>query len=139
MTLRPHRRPRSVRSGAVPQPAGRCRTGSRGYLTVVAPGAWLDYTLYWRAPGPSAPTQNYHGFVHLVNGGGQMLTGHDQLPGDGLRPPVLWDLFSDQPDHYDMQIPVDAPSGLFWPHVGVYRAGGLALLPARPAGPAPWR
>jgi len=97
-------------------------------LTVVAPGAWLDYTLHWRALGPL--TQNYHGFVHLVDGDGQMLCGHDQLPGDGLRPPVLWDPFSDQPDHYDLQIPRDAPSGLYWPHVGLYQAGDLALLPA---------
>ena len=96
-------------------------------MTVVAPGTWLNYTLHWRALGPV--TQNYHGFIHLVDGAGHVLAGRDRLPGTGLRPPVLWDTFSDEPDCYMLQIPPDASSGLYWPRVGLYQPDTLTLLP----------
>ena len=94
---------------------------------VVRPGDSLEYTLYWRAR--QALLQNYHGFVHLVDREGRPFAKQDQLAGWLSRPPMLWDIFSLQPDRYPLRIPKDAPSGLYWPTVGLYEFKGMELLP----------
>ena len=98
---------------------------------VVRPGDSLEYTLYWRAR--QALLQNYHGFVHLVDRGGRPIVKQDQLAGWLSRPPMLWDIFSLQPDRYPLRIPKDAPSGLYWPTVGLYEFKGMELLPVEDA------
>ncbi|NJN83196.1 MAG: hypothetical protein HC802_13535 [Caldilineaceae bacterium] len=97
-------------------------------LPVSRVGDTVEYTLYWRSLKPI--TENYHGFVHLVDEAGTSLVQRDQLPGPVLSPPMLWNRFYPQPDIYRLQIPEDAESGLYWPLVGLYRFENQARLPA---------
>jgi hypothetical protein len=102
---------------------------------VALPGQALDLTLYWQALGPVA--MNYHGFAHLVDNTGRSLVQQDQLPGPYFRPPMLWDRYHLQPDSYHLRIPKDAPSGLYWPTVGLYDMGTRERLPVSNAAEKP--
>ncbi|HLE73137.1 MAG TPA: hypothetical protein VI688_02720, partial [Anaerolineales bacterium] len=93
---------------------------------VVQPGDLLEYTLYWRALSPI--TENFHGFIHLVDARQEALVKHDQTIGGWLRPTYLWDTFQIQPDTYRLLIPDTATNGLYWPQVGVYRFENLEHL-----------
>jgi hypothetical protein len=95
--------------------------------TVVRPGDYLRYRLYWQALRPLQ--QNYHGFVHLVNVHGWPLVQEDQLPGPFFHPPLLWDTYHPQTDTYLLRIPEDAPSGLYWPATGMYNFATMQRLP----------
>ena len=103
-----------------------------GKPPVVASGAYLRYTLDWQATGAIA--KNYHGFVHLTDITGRPLVQEDQLPGPFFRPPLLWDRAYVQSDIYLLRLPVDAPSGLYWPEVGMYDFDTRDRLPVRTAG-----
>lgn len=94
---------------------------------VVKAGAYLRYRLHWQAL--RTPTQNYHAFVHLVDSRSQPLAQQDQLPGPFFRPPLLWDPYRSVTDGYLLRVPVDAPSGLYWPAVGMYNFTTLERLP----------
>ncbi len=94
---------------------------------VVRAGDNLEYTLYWRAL--RALQKNYHGLLHLVDREGRPIAKQDQMAGSLFRPPMLWDLYSLQPDRYALRIPRDTPSGLYWPMVGLYQFKGVDLLP----------
>lgn len=93
----------------------------------VRAGDHLDYRLYWQAQRPMS--QNYHGFVHLLNVLGQPLVQQDQMPGPFFHPPLLWEPYQTQTDTYLLRIPADAPSGLYWPVVGMYDFATLERLP----------
>lgn len=101
---------------------------AHGRPAVVNAGAYLTLRLYWQAM-QAVPT-NYHGFVHLVDNQSQVLTQEDHLPGPFFRPPLLWDSYHLQTDSYLLRIPADAPSGLYWPLVGMYDFETLERLPA---------
>jgi hypothetical protein len=94
---------------------------------VVHSGDYLEYLLNWQATGPV--DQNYHGFVHLLDHNGQPLVQQDQLPGPFFRPPRLWDESTLQTDVYLLRLPANAPSGLYWPTVGLYEFESLKRLP----------
>lgn len=96
---------------------------------VVQAGAYLRYRLYWQALGPV--DKNYHGFVHLVDAQGRPLVQEDQLPGPLFHPPRLWDVYRHTTDTYLLRLPPDAPSGLYWPAVGLYDFDTLERLPLR--------
>ena len=87
----------------------------------IRPGDSLVYDLLWHAPRPAQV--DYHGFVHLVDHTGRPLVKQDQLAGSYFRPPTLWNMATAQPDRYALDIPDDAPSGLYWPTVGLYDFG----------------
>ncbi|MCL4863990.1 MAG: hypothetical protein KJZ93_31570, partial [Caldilineaceae bacterium] len=110
--------------------AGRKPLTATHRRPAVAPaGAYLRYRLYWRALGPI--DKNYHGFVHLVDVNGQPLVQEDQLPGPFFHPPRLWDPYRLVTDTYLLRLPPDAPSGLYWPAVGLYDFETLERLPLR--------
>ena len=88
-------------------------------LPVMASGGQIELTLWWQAY-PS-PHENYHGFVHLVDSHGMPIEQVDQLPGPVFQSPMLWNGIRATPDVYDLYIPAAAPSGLYWPWVGLYR------------------
>lgn len=94
---------------------------------IVEPGDSLEYTLYWRALQPLLT--NYHGFIHLIDRQGHPLVKQDQLAGSFFHAPLLWDTFSLQPDRYSLDIPDGAPTGLYWPTVGLYDFETVDLLP----------
>ena len=92
----------------------------------VQAGQYLRYTLYWQAAMP--PSENYHGFIHLTDLLGKPLVQEDQMPGPLLHPPLLWDNYRPQSDTYLLRIPPQAPSGLYWPKVGLYEFETLNRL-----------
>jgi hypothetical protein len=94
----------------------------------VEAGDYLYVRLYWRAMGPV--DSNYHSFVHLVDNRRQPLVQQDQLPGPVFRPPLLWDPYYYQTDAHLLRVPATAPSGLYWPSVGVYNFSTLDRLTA---------
>jgi hypothetical protein len=106
-----------------------------GRPTTVQPGDDLDYTLYWR-PLQSLQT-NYHSFIHLLDRQGNALVKQDQLAGSFSRSPMLWDTVSLQTDYHQVRIPKDAPSGLYWPTVGLYEFENVELLPIEDAAGQP--
>jgi len=99
---------------------------------VLRPGDTLDYTLYWQPLQPLL--KNYHGFIHLIDSNGQPLAKRDKVAGSFLRTPMSWDARIAQPDHYSLQIPRNAPSGLYWPTVGLYEFRTVELLPVADSG-----
>jgi hypothetical protein len=94
---------------------------------VVHPGDVLEYTLYWQAL--HFLTENYHGFVHLVDLQGSPLAQRDQLAGSFFSAPRVWDTVYWQRDPYGLTIPDDASNGLYWPMVGLYDFDTLDRLP----------
>lgn len=115
--------------------ADRPLTFAEGKPTIVFSGDYLAYTLYWQATGTIA--KNYHGFVHLTNAQGQPLVQEDHLPGPLFHPPLLWDRTYPQQDAYLLRIPTEAPSGLYWPEVGMYDFETQERLPVQLTGQTP--
>lgn len=100
---------------------------------VVRAGDRVAFTLYWQAT--QRLPENYHGFIHLVDGQGAPLVKQDQIAGSSFRVPMSWDTTTVQPDRYVLAIPDDAPSGLYWPTVGLYQFDTVRLLKVEsPAG-----
>ncbi|RIK39008.1 MAG: hypothetical protein DCC55_19320, partial [Chloroflexi bacterium] len=106
---------------------GRPLIATHQHPAVVRPGAYLDYRLYWQALRPL--TKNYHGFVHLVDVYGRPLVQQDQLPGPFFQPPLLWSPYRHVIDTYHLRIPRTAPSGLYWPAIGMYDFATQERLP----------
>lgn len=106
---------------------GRPLVATHRHPAVVRPGSYLDYRLYWQALRPI--TKNYHGFVHLVDLFGHPLVQQDQLPGPFFQPPLLWNVYRYARDTYHLRIPRDAPSGLYWPAIGMYDFATQERLP----------
>lgn len=100
-------------------------------LTVVRPGDVLAFTLYWQPLRPLAT--NYHGMVHLLDTRQGSLAQRDQLAGSWYGAPRVWDPFRLNPDRYVLQVPADAPGGVYWPHVGLYHFSTLDRLPVASA------
>ena len=124
--------PLAVRFGSAIELTGFDLEGVKGAATssmppVVNAGETLHYTLYWRALGPM--TENYHGFLHLVDGQGRPLVQRDTLAGGVFAPPRLWNAYYSYPDEYRLQIPPTAESGLYWPLVGLYEYATQERLP----------
>jgi hypothetical protein len=103
-----------------------------GRAVSARPGDVVEYTLYWQATGPIS--EDYHGFVHLLNLQGQPLIQRDQLAGPLGQASRLWDAASLQPDLYRLRIPADAAGGLYWPSIGLYDFSTRQPLPASAAG-----
>ncbi|MFN8442435.1 MAG: 6-pyruvoyl-tetrahydropterin synthase-related protein [Caldilineaceae bacterium] len=104
-------------------------TTGNGHL-VFYPGDQVHYKLYWR---PIAPvTDNFHSFIHLINGDGhRTVTKLDHLPGTMIYPPLLWNRYHSQPDLFQLTIPENVTSGVYYPKVGLYHYESLDLLQVR--------
>jgi len=85
---------------------------------IVKPDDFVEYTLYWRAT--ESQFENYHGFIHWLDGKQEAILKQDQLPGPYLSPPVLWNPFYAQPDIYRFTVPDQIKSGLYTPRLGLY-------------------
>lgn len=106
---------------------GEVVTGTATQPPVVRAGHYLRTTLFWQATG--LVDQNYHAFVHLTDIHGAPLVQEDQLPGPLFHAPQMWNAYRPYNDSYLLRIPADAPSGLYWPGVGVYDFATLDRLP----------
>lgn len=94
-------------------------------------GQAFHLTLTWRAM--TAPRDSYTVFIHLIDGSGHPVLGHDYTPLGGACPTYLWfpkwlpgQTFSDP---YRLTVPADLPPGDYWLEVGMYGMTSLQRLP----------
>jgi hypothetical protein len=98
---------------------------------VVRTGRALHLTLTWHALAP--PRESYTVFVHLIDGAGRPVIGHDYTPLGGACPTYLWfpkwlpgQTFTDP---YRLVIPDGLPAGDYDLEVGMYGMTSLRRLP----------
>ncbi|HIQ02156.1 MAG TPA: DUF2723 domain-containing protein [Anaerolineales bacterium] len=95
------------------------------------PGQPLHLTLTWRAL--ASPQDSYTVFIHLIDGAGRYVTGHDYTPLGGSAPTYLWfpKWLPGQTltDPYRLVLPADLPPGDYWLEVGMYGMTSLRRLP----------
>jgi hypothetical protein len=91
---------------------------SRNYLAA-NPGDTVEITLYWRTDRNI--TMNLHSFLHLVDTEREVLTAKDRMPGSLLNPPNRWNIYRAASDTYRLRIPDNAPGGLYFPRIGLYK------------------
>jgi hypothetical protein len=121
--------------GYDPALQGRTIDASSTRPIVARPGDRLKLSLYWKAL--QRLPLNYHSFIHLVDRQGWPLVKRDQVAGSFFRTPMSWDTATMQADHYSLRIPNDAPTGLYWPTVGLYEFETVELLPIQDAAGQP--
>ncbi len=83
--------------------------------------------LSWRAAG--TPEQDYHIFLHLVDGDGRVWGRRDQpLQDDAARLSSLWGDGQDHLCRYTVPIDAGIPPGEYWISIGLYRLADLSRL-----------
>jgi hypothetical protein len=83
------------------------------------PGAALPVELTWQALTPIE--QNYHVFIHLVQGDGTRLAQADGQPAQWARPTSSWDVGETVVDRHGLWLPVTLTPGSYQLRVGLYR------------------
>jgi hypothetical protein len=98
---------------------------------VVQAGRPLHLTLAWRAL--ASPRDSFTIFIHVIDGAGRPVMGHDYTPLGGACPTYLWfpKWLPGQTltDPYRMTVPLDLPPGDYWLEVGMYGMTSLRRLP----------
>ena len=89
-------------------------------------GDEFDVVLYWEAQ--RSPEDDYVLFVHLVDGEGQVVAGHDGPPLDGRYPTSAWLPGEIVPDARHLVLDSGVPAGTYWLQVGMYRWPSLERL-----------
>ncbi len=98
-----------------------------GTPALVKPGDEVIVRLYWRSD--ATLSEDLHGFVHLVNALDNVVAQQDQIPGPNFQPTTLWLPGNTVLDEYQLRVPEDASSSVFWPLVGLYDYETLERLP----------
>jgi len=99
-------------------------------------GETLALLLYWRAE--RAVDRDYTVFVHLVDGDGQMVVGHDSQPRGAKAPTSAWVPGTLVADSIVLSIPTDAPTGSnYYLEVGMYTLPKLERQPVTAANGEP--
>jgi hypothetical protein len=98
---------------------------------VVRAGQPLHLTLTWHAL--ASPRDSFTVFIHLIDGAGRYVAGHDYTPLGGACPTYLWfpKWLPGQTltDPYRLIPPADLPPGDYWLEVGMYGMTSLRRLP----------
>jgi hypothetical protein len=109
----------------------RTREGTWSEPLPVQAGRPLHLTLVWRAL--AAPRESATVFIHLIDGAGRPVAGHDYTPLGGSCPTYLWfpKWLPDQTfiDPYRLKVPGDLPPGTYWLEVGMYGMTSLRRFP----------
>lgn len=84
----------------------------------IRPGDSVHFQLYWEALG--LMNASYKFFVHVVDGNGNLITQHDDIPGDGSLPTTGWLPNEIVTDTFDLTLPPDTPPGAYQIQVGFY-------------------
>jgi len=85
------------------------------------PGEMLEVTLRWKLRVSSIP-QPYKVFVHLIGPAGNLIAQVDREPQDGRAPTTAWRSGLLVVDPYAIEVPRDAPRGVYQLRVGLYPA-----------------
>jgi hypothetical protein len=97
---------------------------------IVRAGKPLHLVLTWRAL--VSPRDSFTVFIHLIDGAGQYVTGHDYTPLGGSCPSYLWfpKWLPEQTmeDPYRLVLPANLPPGDYWLEVGMYGMTSLRRL-----------
>jgi len=97
----------------------------------VRAGRALHLTLTWHTLVSSR--DSYTVFIHLIDGAGRYVTGHDYTPLGGACPTYLWfpKWLPGQTltDPYRLVIPTKVAPGDYWLEVGMYGMTSLRRLP----------
>jgi hypothetical protein len=90
------------------------------------PGETLQVSLYWEALRPL--DAEYHTFVHMVDGEGQVITQSDRQPGGRYYPTTLWRPGERLRDDHLLSLPADIPEGVYRLLAGMYSLPGDGSL-----------
>lgn len=91
-----------------------------------SPGGQVRLRLVWQALAPVA--EPYKIFTHIYEGD-HILAQHDGQPVGELRPTTTWQPGESIVDQFAIQLPPDAPAGIYQLRVGVYNLNTQARLP----------
>ena len=92
-------------------------------------GDALSVTLLWRADRNQQ--DDFAGFVHMVDHGGQPITKSDRVPTVYRFPPRLWRSGDVIADHRALDIPTGTPPGVYKLDFGAYMPAEKAVPPLR--------
>jgi hypothetical protein len=90
----------------------------------------LDVTLYWFALRDIGT--NYKAFIHLVDGGGQVVAQHDGDPVGGFTPTTRWRSGEIIADRHRLALPSGMPAGEYTLKAGLYQFPPLRNLAVTP-------
>lgn len=82
-------------------------------------GAALPVELRWQTA--SALATDYHVFIHLEDGEGQIIAQADGQPGQWTRPTTTWEVGQVIIDRHGLWLPPDIPPGPYILRVGLYQ------------------
>jgi hypothetical protein len=91
------------------------------------PGGQIVVTFYWEALRP--PDNDFTVFVHLIDGQGAMLSGHDGRPMMGRYTTLAWQPGHLVPDEHRISVPATSPAADRQLRVGLYIADTGDRLP----------
>ncbi len=94
--------------------------------SAVKPGGTIGLRLYWQALRP--PEADYTVFAHLRTADQQIVAQKDGAPQHGAYPTSFWETGEVVIDDRVLEIPADAPSGVFPIVIGLYRPGAGTRL-----------
>jgi hypothetical protein len=104
----------------------------------VRPGEVLTVTLHWRSL--DSITEDYTGFVHLVDPAGNDVAQDDHAPLNGQYPTRLWSDKTVLSDPYRLELPNDLEDGTYELWGGLYRpASGQRLMAVSPSTGERWK
>jgi hypothetical protein len=83
--------------------------------------------LCWEVLAP--PQDDYHVFVHLTDGSGQLIGAHDGPPMNGRFPSRAWQTGDIVPDVHELSVPADLAPGRYGLSVGLYQWPSVERLP----------
>jgi hypothetical protein len=107
----------------------RIRLVSFAAAESVASGQTLDVRLYWEAQQPLE--EDYIVFVHLLDGNGELVAGHDGPPRDRESPTSTWLPGDVVPDVHHVELGDDIPAGTYQLWVGIYTWPDIERLTVR--------
>lgn len=98
----------------------------RGYYVIQTDETW-EVDLWWETTGPLP--DDYHVFVHLVDGDGDMVAQHDHIAGADAYPTSQWQPGTQLRDRFFLTVPRGTCQGCTL-HIGLYTAEGRIPLQA---------
>ncbi len=90
------------------------------------PGDDVHIAVQWQAL--VRPQEDYHAFVHMLDGGNQVVAGHDKVPLNDYFRPTAWQVGEPLRDEYLLSLPGDLSAGTYRLELGLYSYPALERL-----------